>query len=531
MAATRTGLNLGLGLLAALALASAACVQNDGSRFNPFRDITEVSEDDERAIGLEFDQEIRNHVTIVEDPVVAAFINDLGQEIVSGIEPQPFIYRFRVVLDPSLNAFAVPGGYVYFHSGLILAAGSIDELAGVMGHEVAHVKGHHYARMRAMTQIPDLLVGLVGMAAAVATGEPGLLVATQAANVAAKLRFSREFETEADQYGSIFMTRAGYEPAAITRFFERIIEEQRANPNVIPPYLYSHPDVEDRIASVEHRARKLRATGSADPRFAEELRQVQARLAYLIDTHRESAPPPIQPNDPRRIDPLLEQAKSLAAADRVDEALFVLARAESLEPHDPRAPYAIGDLLADHGRQLDAVAAYRRTIKLDPTRAQVFFRLGLVQRSLGRRHSAVQAFEQAARRSGENSVLTQRADWHVETLIFPMLVEAGFADGASQRGQTPFGAPLETAPADATQLIWYGRLDPRYAGYDEHLQIRWRNPHGAEISEAPVERRRGGWVSSVLTLTDSATPGNWSAELSYQGDAFERYSLTLERSR
>jgi predicted Zn-dependent protease len=153
---------------------SSACVQDDGSLFNPMREITEVSEDDERAIGLQFDAEIREHVTIVEDPVIAAFINDLGQEIVRGLEPQPFIYRFRVVLDPSLNAFAVPGGYVYFHSGTILAAGSIDELAGVMGHEVAHVKGHHYARMREKTQIPDLLIGLAGMAAAVATGEPGI---------------------------------------------------------------------------------------------------------------------------------------------------------------------------------------------------------------------------------------------------------------------------------------------------------------------------------------------------------------------
>jgi predicted Zn-dependent protease len=495
------------------------------------REITEVSEDDERAIGLQFDAEIREHVTIVEDPVIAAFINDLGQEIVRGLEPQPFIYRFRVVLDPSLNAFAVPGGYIYFHSGTILAAGSIDELAGVMGHEVAHVKGHHYARMREKTQIPDLLIGLAGMAGAVATGEPGILVATQAANVAAKLSFSREFENEADQYGSIFMTRAGYEPAAITRFFERILDEQRKSPHSIPPYLFSHPDVEDRIAAVERRARKLRSTGSADGRFAEELREVQARLEYLIHTGRQSAPSPVQPLDPRRIDPLLEQASALEAQGRADEALFVLARAETLEPHDPRAPYAIGDLLAGQGRQLDAVAAYRRTIKLDPTRAQVFFRLGLAQRGLGNRHSAVQAFEQATRRAGETSTLALRANWHVETLIFPMLVETGFSDGSAGNDDAPFGAPLESAPADATRIVWYGRLDPRYDGYDEHLRVLWRNPHGAEIAELPVEIRSGGWISSPLKLPDAALAGSWSAELSYQGDAFERYSLTLQRSK
>ena len=310
MAAPRSRLTSAFWLLALLALAPASCVQDDGTFFNPVRDIIEVSEDDERELGLQFDQELRNHVTIVEDPIIAAFINDLGQEIVRGIEPQPFIYRFRVVLDASLNAFAVPGGYVYFHSGTILAAGSIDELAGVMGHEIAHVKGRHYARMREKTQIPDLLIGLAGMAAAVATGEPGILIATQAANVAAKLSFSREFENEADQYGSIFMTRAGYEPAAITRFFERILEDKRDSPYTIPPYLYSDPDVEDRIAAVEQRAQKLRSTGSPTPRFAEGLREVQARLAYLIETRRRSTPTPSPPQNPRRIDPLLAEAQS-----------------------------------------------------------------------------------------------------------------------------------------------------------------------------------------------------------------------------
>ena len=105
-------------LLASLALATA-CVQDDGRRFNPIRDFVTVSVDEEREIGLEFDREIRKHVDVIDDPVVAGFINDLGQEMVRTIEPQPFIYRFRVINDPSLNAFAVPGGYIYFHSGTV----------------------------------------------------------------------------------------------------------------------------------------------------------------------------------------------------------------------------------------------------------------------------------------------------------------------------------------------------------------------------------------------------------------------------
>jgi predicted Zn-dependent protease len=212
----------GLTLAAAAAAGLAACIQDDGTRFNPLKKIVpSVSEDDEREIGMAFDRELQAVVPVIHDPVVADFINELGQTLVSQIEPQPFIYHFRIIDDSALNAFAVPGGYIYFHSGTVLAVSSVDELAGVMGHEIAHIKQHHYARMRKQSQIPDLLVAIAGMAAAVAAKEPGLLVATQAANVAMKLRYSREYEAEADQYGGVFMVRAGYDPAGSARFFTR----------------------------------------------------------------------------------------------------------------------------------------------------------------------------------------------------------------------------------------------------------------------------------------------------------------------
>ena len=211
------------GLAALLGVAAAGCLQDDGRRFNPLRQLGPPDVQDERDIGAQFDEEIRKHVVLIDDPVVAGFVNEIGQQLVAGLDRQPFVYRFRVVRDPALNAFAVPGGYIYLHSGTVLAAGSVDELAGVIGHEIGHVKARHFARMQARTKIPDLLTNLAGMAAAVATGEPGVLVATQAANVAMQLRFTREFETEADQLSVVYTTRAGYEPAAITRFFDEVL--------------------------------------------------------------------------------------------------------------------------------------------------------------------------------------------------------------------------------------------------------------------------------------------------------------------
>ncbi|MBW1686117.1 MAG: M48 family metalloprotease [Deltaproteobacteria bacterium] len=518
-------------ILAALALACLpACVQDDGTRFNPIKDMTTVSDDEERELGLEFDRELRKKVTVIEDPVVAGFINDLGQEIVRTIEPQPFIYRFRVIQDPSLNAFAVPGGYVYFHSGTLLAAGSIDELAGVMSHEIAHVKAHHYARMQKKSQIPDLLVGLAGMAAAVATGEPGIMVAAQAANVAVKLKFSREFENESDRLGSIFMTRAGFDPAGITRFFEHIVREQKRHPHNIPPYLFSHPDVEDRIETVTLQAQKLRPTRVADPRFNEALYDAQARLAYLIETGRTSVPPHTPPPDLAKTEPLLAEAALLADDGRTDEALLLLTRAEAVEPGDPRVPFQIGELLAAQGRPRQAAEAYRRTIRLDPTRALVFYKLGLCLEAIGDRHSAVHAYEQASQRAGNSSVLRERAEWQIETLVFPMLLEAGFADGAEDEGDTPLGRSREAFAPGVSRVAWWARLHSRYGAYVDRMSVRWIAPSGAVVQETPVERRSRSYIGSVLELSgpDAMETGEWTVEARFEDDVVAQHSFRIQ---
>jgi predicted Zn-dependent protease len=515
-----------LTLLVAALAAALGCVQDDGTRFNPIADLTSVSEDEERELGLEFDRQLRDHVLVVDDPVIAGFINDLGQEIVRTLEPQPFIYRFRVIQDPSLNAFAVPGGYVYFHSGTILAAGGIDEIAGVMGHEIAHVKAHHYARMKQKTQVPDLLVGLAGMAAAVAVGDSTPMLAAQAANVAVQLRFSREFENEADRLGAVFMTRAGYEPDGITKFFRRLVrEEQRVGVTRPPPYLYSHPDVKDRIATVEIQARELRPTRAPDPTVAAELPEVQGRLAYLLETKRRQIPPPDPPERPEVIDPLLQRADDLVQEGRLDEALLVLTRAEAREPRDPRPSFQIGRLLAAQDRHHVAIAALRRTVLLDPSRALVFYQLGLSYEAVGDRHLAVYAFEQASRRAGATSALRQRAEWQIETLIFPVLRDASFAAA----GVTPgHGEPAVVFPEETRRVTWQARLASRYDDYLEKLSVRLRDPAGKAVASTPLRRASGPWVGAELHLPPYSPQGRWTAEALYEGDVLHRQSFRLQ---
>jgi len=517
----------GLALAAAAAAILAACIQNDGTRFNPFKAVVpSVSDDDEREIGMQFDRELQEVVPVIQDPVVTDFINELGQALVSQIEPQPFIYRFRVIDDPALNAFAVPGGYIYFHSGTILAVSSVDELAGVMGHEIAHIKQHHYARMRKQSQIPDLLVGIAGMAAAIAAEEPGLLIATQAANVAMKLRYSREYEAEADQFGSVFMVRAGYEPAGSTRFFERILEKQKNYPNDIPPYLYSHPEVEDRIASIEIAAESLRPTRDPDPAFERMLPIVQARLAKLVDTNRSSLPRFNPPTDRVTTDPALEEA--LAGTGDPDEALVRLGQAQARNPDDPRIPFHVGELLFDAGRYEEAAAAYRRTLRLDASRGKVFFKLGLAYKEMGERHRAVYALEQAALRAGDASTLRRRADWEVLKLTFTIIPEAGFADGSEDDDcDTPVGFAREEFREGDRRLAWWARVNPRFQSYIETFALRWTAPDGRVVQEEDVDEFSRPTIGSVLALEEGATAGEWTAELLLGDEVVDRRKVAV----
>lgn len=512
--------------LAALALAS--CVQDDGNRFNPVDLVVpNLSDDDESELGMEFDRELERVVPVIRDPVVTDFINDLGQAVVRQIEPQPFIYRFRVIDDPSLNAFAVPGGYVYFHSGTLTSATSVDELAAVMGHEIAHVKQHHYARMRKKSQIPDILVGIAGLAAAVATEEPGLLVAAQAANVAMKLRYSREYEAEADQYGTVFMARAGYDPKRGLRFFERILELEKQRPEQIPPYLFSHPDVAERIESIEIAAERMQPGHPPEPNLERSLAIVQERLARLAAANRTSLPASRTSGDRERPEPALTEAAALADAGDVDGALQLLAQAERSNPEDPRIPFGIGELQFASERYAAAVESYRRTAALDASRAKVFFQLGLAHREMGNRPAAVYALEQAAVRAGETSTLRDRAHWEIFKLTFPILAEAGFADGETG-GETPAGASRETFREGERRIAWWGRVNPRFRSSIDDFEVRWSDPDGRVVQNEAVKKHRRTGVASVLELDSGAAPGVWSTELLLRGERVDRFRVTVE---
>lgn len=212
----------------------------------------------ERRLGERYMLEIRRDPAYVNDPEIADYINQLGQKLASHIESGRQTFEFFVVRDAMLNAFALPGGYVGVHTGLILSARSESELAGVLAHEVSHVTQSHLARLfgtQSQAQLASLLSLAVALLAARSNPDVavGAAMTGQAAAIQNQLNYSRDFEREADRLGLDLMEKAGYDTRGMASFFERMVQFGRLYENNAPGYLRTHPLTTERITDMENR--------------------------------------------------------------------------------------------------------------------------------------------------------------------------------------------------------------------------------------------------------------------------------------
>ncbi|MEX2481090.1 MAG: M48 family metalloprotease [Gammaproteobacteria bacterium] len=222
-----------------------------------------ISREQERKLGENFMREVRRQAPMVTDEEVEDYIQELGESLSDNTDYYGD-FEFYVIDSPVINAFAVPGGFIFFHTGLILESETEAELASVVGHEIAHVTQRHGARMieAASTMNLPMIAATIG-AILVAVADPqagaGALMATQAAAAQYQINFTRGNEKEADSMGIRLMSDAGYDTSAMAAFFERMQRANRYNdPAFIPEYLRSHPVTVNRIAEARDRAETVR---------------------------------------------------------------------------------------------------------------------------------------------------------------------------------------------------------------------------------------------------------------------------------
>jgi predicted Zn-dependent protease len=224
--------------------------------------------------------EIEKSAHMITDPVVAEYVNRVGQNIVKNSDCKvPF--TIKVIDSDEINAMALPGGFFYVNSGLIMAADEEAELAGVMAHETAHVCAHHAARE--MTRMNYAQIGsipLIIFTQGSWTGY-GIYEAAQLAVPISFLEFSREFESEADWLGLQYMYKAGYDPQAFIQFFEKIDALEKHKPGTLAKVFADHPQTPDRIS---HSEQEIATIMPARPDYVvstSEFDDVKSRLARI----------------------------------------------------------------------------------------------------------------------------------------------------------------------------------------------------------------------------------------------------------
>src|SRR5467141_1654838 len=204
----------------------------------------------EISLGKSLAQEVERSSKLIDDPVVTEYVNRVGQNLVRNSDARvPF--TIKVIDSDEVNAFALPGGFFYVNSGLILRAQEESELAGVMAHEISHVTARHGTKnatkgeMMQLATIPLMLLGPVGWAGY------GLYEGLNIAIPLTYLKFSRDSEREADFLGLQYMYKAGYDPNAFVTFFERIQADDKRRPGTIPRVFSTHPPTPDRIEAAQ----------------------------------------------------------------------------------------------------------------------------------------------------------------------------------------------------------------------------------------------------------------------------------------
>jgi predicted Zn-dependent protease len=421
-------------------------------------------------MGEEFLAQARRGLPLIDDHEINTFVRTIGNRLVGSLGNQPFDYEFFVVADDSINAFAVPGGKIFVHAGLISRADSEQELAGVLGHEIAHAAAHHSVRQQEKSA-PVNYATLLGIFLSVIN--PVLGQAAIAAGMSQMLAYQRDFEREADFLGIGYAADAGFEPAGMLALLRKMYDEQKMNPTLIPPYFMSHPLSGERLAYIEATLKK-NEWQLGEPKPSREFIRVQAIVRGYAQTRAQAVPyyerrleaagPAARPEELELIGILM------AHGDDFHLAIDYLEQAEKAGRQVDRE---LGRAYMRKNRLAEARVRLLRAVERDAEDWNAISDLGETHYQLGEYKQSVERFERA-----------------VELFSYDPSLMQHLGRALDKAGRTPEG------------FYWFGKSS-EFWGNDEQALSYYRRADSGLPADSPLKEE----LKSKIEEYEKSTAG------------------------
>jgi len=362
---------------------------------------------EEETLGREFMKYTRGQYRLIEDPAVTRYVDRIGRKILAELPPQPFRYHFFVVQQDVYNAFAGPAGNIFINSGLIEAMDNEDELAGILAHEITHVRARHISnRIERSSRIQwATLAGMVagiflGMGGA---GEAGsaLTMGSVAATQSAALAYSRQDEMQADELGIDTLSSAGYSGAGMMTILKKIRDKQWFGSSDVPSYLMTHPAVDDRLAYLDTWIQgHPEAAGIIQKRDNTDFRRFRLRLTAAYGDPDSALRQMKAAIEKSPGDPLVEHGYGVALArnNQPKEGLAYIKKALEKKPFDAVMLKDLGETAFIDGQYDTALKALEGSRGIDAGDFETYFLLGRTRLERGEYPQAAEALKEVLKK-------------------------------------------------------------------------------------------------------------------------------------
>jgi beta-barrel assembly-enhancing protease len=358
-----------------------------------------LSIEDEWKMGQAFFLQISGQYELVSDPFACKYFNDLGHYLLAPLETKPFPFQFYIINDETLNAFAGPGGHIFFYAGLIEAMDRVDELAAVVCHEIGHIAARHLSKR--IDQSKSIGIGtMAGILAGILIGGPlaaALITGAMAAGMQAQYHFSREDERQADQLSYKYIRPSTFDSKAMISALEKIQKGNWLGTGRTPAYLLTHPTGPERMSNLESlSSNDVQGNLNKEAFYFEALFPAFQTIVIAICKEPEDAEKQFQDTlkkDPEAWLPQLGLGIVSMRENKYPEAISALKKARQKQPEFLPILRTLGEAYLMDGQQKKALGVLKTALELDHGDKAALFLMGTLYEEQGKTKKALRIFK------------------------------------------------------------------------------------------------------------------------------------------